>query len=331
MFAALLLALAPQEPPPDRECREAARAGLRWLASAQKADGSWEEKSREHTIGVTALALLAFIGADEAPEKTVDRGLAFLSGRQDKDGGLAPPTQAKFMYDHILGTLALSETYARTRAEAHKGPLEKAVAFLLAARNPGKGWRYAPGCGDTDTSVTSWALLALRSAELSGIAIPKEAFQDGRAWVESVTDEKGRPGYTHKGTGRIFVPGHKVFEDHETLAALAILSRPAADPAKPAALGLLTNDPPDPKKEKIDYLYWLAASAAIARSDPKGWAAWRPALKATLLRVQSEKGGFLTADDHAASEAGTVYSTAAGVLALELCSSPLRHFLLRTK
>ena len=257
MFAALLLALAPQEPPPDRECREAARAGLRWLASAQKADGSWEEKSREHTIGVTALALLAFIGADEAPEKTVDRGLAFLSGRQDKDGGLAPPTQAKFMYDHILGTLALSETYARTRAEAHKGPLEKAVAFLLAARNPGKGWRYAPGCGDTDTSVTSWALLALRSAELSGIAIPKEAFQDGRAWVESVTDEKGRPGYTHKGTGRIFVPGHKVFEDHETLAALAILSRPAADPAKPAALGLLTNDPPDPKKEKIDYLYWL--------------------------------------------------------------------------
>lgn len=328
MTLLLLLALAPQEPPPDRECREAARAGLRWLASAQKADGSWEERSKEHTVGVTALALLAFLGADADTEKAVERGLTHLIGRQDKDGGLAPRTQAKFLYDHILGTLALSEAYARTRTEALKGPLEKAVAYLLAARNPGKGWRYAPGCGDTDTSVTSWALLALRSAELSGLAIPKEAFRDGRAWIESVTDEKGRPGYTHKGAGRIFVPGHKVFEEHETLAALAILSQ---EPSKPAALGLLTSDPPDPKKEKIDYLYWLAGSAAIARSDPKAWAAWRPALKTALLRVQSGNGGFLTADDHATSEAGTVYSTAAGVLALELCASSPRPFLLRAK
>ncbi len=328
MALLLLLALAPQERPPDWECREAARAGLRWLASAQKADGSWEERFKEHSVGVTALALLAFLGADAATDKTVDRGLTYLIERQGKDGGLAPPTQAKFMYDHILGTLALSEAFARTRAEAHKGPLERAVAYLLAARNPGKGWRYSPGCLDTDTSVTSWALLALRSAELSGLAIPNEAFRDGRAWIESVTDGKGRAGYTHKGTGRVFVPGHKVFEDHETLTALAILSQ---DPAKPAALGLLTRDPPDPKKEKTDYLYWLAGSAAIARSDPKAWAAWKPALKTALLRVQSENGGFLTADDHAASEAGTVYSSAAGVLALELCASSPRHFLLRTK
>jgi len=67
-----------------------------------------------------------------------------------------------------------------TNASTLQIPAQKAVDFLVAAQNPGKGWRYTSRSGDNDTSVTGWAAMALKSAELSGLQFRRRATK-GRA------------------------------------------------------------------------------------------------------------------------------------------------------
>lgn len=335
MIAALLvLALAPQERLLDRECGGAVLEGLRSLRASQKADGSC---GASHPVGVTSLAILAFLGADFTPAskdlfggktafgEVVSNALKFLITRQDKEGCLVDRNETKYMYDHIVATLALSEAHGRTRAEGLKAPLEKAVAFLVAAQNPGKGWRYSPKCGDNDTSVTSWALLALRSAEISGIAVPKQAFEDGQAWIRSLTDEKGRPGYTHKGQGKIYL-GTPRFDDHETRVALALLTCPGAP-----GLDLVKRDVPDAGKKQVDFLYWFLAGAALRRAADPAWAEWKKSLLQILRRLQDKDGSWPAADAHSTDDAGPIYATAINTLTLETCAGYPGVFLLRAK
>jgi flavin reductase (DIM6/NTAB) family NADH-FMN oxidoreductase RutF len=88
------------------------------------------------------------------------------------------------MYGHILATLALAEAHGMSNPDAYGKPAQKAVDFLLAAQNPGKGWRYGAKSGDNDTSVTSWAVMALRSAERVGLMFPKSAYEGALAWFD---------------------------------------------------------------------------------------------------------------------------------------------------
>ena len=74
------------------------------------------------------------------------------------------------MYAQGLATLALCEAYGMTRDEHVGAAARKAVAFIDRAQNPSTGgWRYYPG-EPGDTSVTGWQVMALKSAQLAGIA-----------------------------------------------------------------------------------------------------------------------------------------------------------------
>src|SRR5579862_5259804 len=210
---------------------DAVRAALRWLARHQSPDGSWAaagfpaqctgEKcsgsgGRDFDTGDTGLALLAFLGAgyshlsrDEFPDptrpgktlrfgETVRNGLKWLVQQQDAEGCVGP-RRGHYMYDTAIATLALSEAYGMTTSSTLQIPAQKAVDFLVAAQNPGKGWRYTPRSGDNDTSVTGWAAMALKSADLSGLTFPKSTAEGTRAWFDEVTEGTySRVGYTHK-------------------------------------------------------------------------------------------------------------------------------------
>ena len=198
-------------------------AGLRWLADHQDADGKWDcdeffkhDPSNDqtegpgyanHDVGVTALALLAFLGDGHTTTKglhraTVAAGVQWLIKQQDKETGLiGEPLGKAYVYDHAIATIVLCEATTLDKATLLKRKARKAVQFISRARSPYTGWRYdVPGTGDADTSVTGWMIFAMRAAEDAGITIDEEAYKDSLEWFDNMTDPgTGRVGYIREG------------------------------------------------------------------------------------------------------------------------------------
>ncbi|MBI3272453.1 MAG: hypothetical protein HYZ53_25910 [Planctomycetes bacterium] len=268
---------------PEREnsrTEDAVKAGLRWLARHQNADGSWDAESfnarckhsicegkgyREHNAGVTGLALLAYLGAgythmsrDKYTDPVTGEELCFgevvkkaiihLTRIQDTDG-LFGTRSGKIMYDHAICALAMAESYGLTQCALFKDPAQRGIDFLVSAKNPYKAWRYGPRDGDNDTSVTGWCVMALKSARISGLDVPVATMEEARGFIDSVTEETyGRAGYTSRESAgaRVFVPGkNDEYVNHEALTAVGMLCR------------IFTMKDPDPK----DKLLGRAASA----------------------------------------------------------------------
>ncbi|MBI4616521.1 MAG: terpene cyclase/mutase family protein, partial [Planctomycetes bacterium] len=156
--------------------------GLRWLAAHQdKARGCWDSddfqaQCKNNTCsgrgvdwgdpGVTGIALLAFLGAGNTNQKgkykeTVKLGLKYLTEIQDDDGCFGPRGKIS-MYNHAIAALAMAEAFGMTESGLLKDPAQKGIDFLVSAQNPGFGWRYTAKPGDNDTSVTGWAVMALK-------------------------------------------------------------------------------------------------------------------------------------------------------------------------
>ncbi|MEZ0228900.1 MAG: prenyltransferase/squalene oxidase repeat-containing protein, partial [Planctomycetota bacterium] len=201
--------------------------GLYWLARHQHEDGHWSTEGyhancgggskctgtglSDFDVGNTGLALLAFLGAGYTPsmravyrdpvtQKEISMGdvvrkaAKWLIERQNADGAIGPQV-GEMMYNHSIAALALSEAYGLTGAVSYRLPAQKAINFIVTAQNYGLGWRYTPKCGNNDTSVTGWCVMALKSAQLSGIEVPQTSFVGAKAWLERVTDSTGQHGY----------------------------------------------------------------------------------------------------------------------------------------
>ena len=342
----------------------AVTASLRWLARHQNSDGSWSSDGynrhcvqascagagdREFDEGVTSLALLAFLGAgysqlsrdvlaDPAfPDRpiamgeTVKKGLQWLLSRQDAEGAVGA-RGSKFMYNHAIATLALSEAYGLTASAVLQAPAQAALDFLAAARNPGAGWRYAVRGGENDTSVTGWAVMALKSAELSGLTFPRAAATDAVAWIEKATEPGPSPrvGYTQAGSGKVYIPGrNEQFDDHPTMSAVGLLSRILIrkDRRDAGLAAALVADLPVWKENRIDFYAWYYSSLALFQFDgPAGpcWKKWSQPAKDTLVLQQKlaksgcENGSWDPSVDRWGSEGGRVYATAINTLTLEI-------------
>ncbi|MEU5400127.1 squalene--hopene cyclase [Streptomyces sp. NPDC005963] len=93
----------------------AVRRAVRWLESVQNDDGGWGEDLRSYdeeeyigkgasTASQTAWALLALLAAGERENKTVERGVAWLTGTQRSDGSWDEPyfTGTGFPWDFSI-------------------------------------------------------------------------------------------------------------------------------------------------------------------------------------------------------------------------------------
>jgi hypothetical protein len=244
--------------------------------------------------------------------------------QQDTEGCIGPRA-GHYLYNHAIGTLALSEAYGMTNASTLAAAAQKALDFLAAAQNPGKGWRYSARSGDNDTSVTGWAAMALKSADLSGLIYPKECSDGIRAWLDEVTEPTyGRAGYMHKpSAGR---------ERWPSPTAIAIMSRifmdkNRADPRLSTGCDALLGLKPVWEEGRIDYYFWYYASLALFQFDgPTGgkWRAWNEDMKAALVKHQNggstgcRNGSWEPLDIWARAGGGRVYSTAINALTLEV-------------
>jgi len=347
-----------------RATESAVIAALKWLAHHQGPDGGWGAESfgnqctggrcggpgeRDYDTGVTGLSLLAFLGAgyshlsrDEFPDpiqpgrvlkfgEVVKKGEQWLIARQDPEGCIGERGM-KYMYNHAVAALALSEAYGMTASVPLKDPAQKAIDFVVAAQNPGKGWRYSAKSGDNDCSVTGWAVMALKSAELSDLLFPRGAYDGALSWFNDATEANGyyRTGYTARGTGKVFVPGkNESFDDHPAMSAVAVMSRifmqkRKGDPAL-GAVNMLVSDLPEWKANKVDFYYWYYTSLALFQYDgPEGpmWRKWNEPMKNALVPHQHTNGcknGSWDPDaDRWGMEGGRVYAVAINALTLEV-------------
>jgi hypothetical protein len=176
--------------------------------------------------------------------------------------------------------------------------------------------------------------MALKSAEISGLQVPKSAYDGAIAWLDEVTDrESFKVGYTEKGSGK----KPRVWSRLETVTAIGMLCRAfikkdKEDPMLKGGLGLLVQDLPtwdngNADDRKIDFCYWLWGSQALFQYDgPNGesWKKWNEAMKTALIPNQKQKkdgcaeGSWDAVDvDRWGFEGGRVYATAINTLTLE--------------
>ena len=64
-------------------------------------------------------------------------------------------------------------------------PVQNAIRFIEGAQHPEHGgWRYVPG-EESDTSVSGWQLMALKSAQLAGVEVSAEVISRVSHWLET--------------------------------------------------------------------------------------------------------------------------------------------------
>lgn len=360
--------LKPRPRGATRGSEDAVLSALKWLAHHQGPDGGWGaasfvgqcsggrcggEGDSSYDAGVTGLSILAFLGAGFSPlskdefqdpqdsqrmlrfGEVVKRGLQWLIAHQDPEGCIGD-RGTKYMYNHAVAALALSEAYGMTASNAIRDNAQKAIDFLISAQNPGKAWRYSAKSGDNDTSVSGWAVMALKSAELSELAFPRNlAFEGALNWLSEATSAKDgyyRVGYNARDTGKVYVPGHnELWDDHPALSAVSVMSRIFIQKNKkePAltAVTLLGGDLPEWKQYKVDFYYWYYASLALFQYDgPKGpfWSKWNEPMKSAIVPHQKlakhgcENGSWDPSEDRWGFEGGRVYAAAINCLTLEV-------------
>ncbi len=180
--------------------------GLVFLAQHQRDDGSWSLHFAADSgvddpppvfraeTAATGLALLAFLGAGYdhyggTYADAVQRALDNLVKNQRANGDLYVPEDSEqnrsaWLYSHGIAAIALCEAYGMTGDPALAEPAQKAIDFIVASQDPRRGaWRYVPGNG-SDTSVSGWQLMALKSGELAGLKVPPAAYDKIKQWLD---------------------------------------------------------------------------------------------------------------------------------------------------
>ena len=297
--------------------------------------------------------------------EVIKKGLEWLKARQaaHPDGRFTDDGQ---IYNESLATLAMCEAYGMTGHRAWKDSAQRGVDFLVKAQrlNPNGtglwGWRYEPRewfesdaakqaypdekerrltSHQADVSASAWVVMALKSAEISGLTVPHEAFQGAIDFTKWVTVKDRGVAYTDPlQVGRKLQGEGDEYAFHPTtLHALGMCIRTFAakdieDPVLEWSAKLLAGDLPAVSKDKlsIDYYYWYYGTLALNQFDGpaspkqngKYWKAWDRALGETLLPMQDEtktcaKGSWPT-PDRWSLVGGPIYRTAINVLTLEV-------------
>ena len=329
--------------------------GLEWLALHQDADGRWDADdfakhdprdarcngggNPAHDVGVTGLALLAFLGDGHTTttgkhQRSVARGVRWLTEQQTKTSGrFGTNAVHDFIYDHAIATLAMVEAYGLSRDPALRGPAQLGIVYLDAHRNPYGSWRYQPRDHDSDTSVTSWCLTAYESARRFGLTNDKQTIPIVLNYLDQVTDPRtGQAGYTKRGETSARHPGNHAsrfpVEHGEAMTAAALSARLFAgqragdDPMLRAAGDAILAKPPrwEVTKGTVDLYYWYYATHALHHLGGRTWNQWKKKLQPVLLEHQRSDPSYAGSWDPIGAwgeDGGRVYATAMGVLCLE--------------
>jgi hypothetical protein len=314
---------APKRPvAPKKKPKKPHMNALQWLAAHQDEDGHWDcdgfakhdpeddqcdgTGAPDHDVAMTGLSLLAFLrsGYTDAgtPEQnpfggTVRRGLAWLVARQKENGVIRGEEPHFWIYGHVIVTNALCEAWALTGDDRYRAPAQRALDYLYSARNPDGGWRYDPRENPSDTSVTTWCVLAFDAARRGGLRVDNESSRGARRWVQNMTDmSTWRVGYFMRGRPMNNNEGYSA-ESVRTSTAGGILIRMLTGEStrskavkEGAKLVLEVRPAWDRDKGSIDLYYWFFATTALKKVGGAAWSKWSRKLRTTLERNLHQPG-----------------------------------------
>ena len=343
---------------PLPKTEEAIERGLVYLAKLQMPDGRWsldraampgaatpdEPVAMQSDTAATGLVLLSFLGAgyhhyDDQYHDAVRMGLQFLIDQQQPNGDLYLPqdalsNQSAWLYSHGIAAIALCEAYGMTQDPQLREPAQKAVDFIVAAQHRTRGgWRYTPGVG-SDTSVSGWMVMALRSAELANLEVPASVWEGVGRWLESAqASRQQREQYRYNP----FAPNTPAQvhgqEPSETMTAVGLLMRMYTGwrrdhPAMIRGADYLSQrlpaigSPTDPQR---DTYYWYYATQVMFHMRGEYWDRWQDQLHPLLVTSQEQEGplaGSWDPDrpltDRWAPYGGRLYVTTLNLLSLEV-------------
>lgn len=332
------------------ESERAVELGLDFLARHQSSDGRWSLHAfgagrgyrgdvghgmmQSDTAG-TGLSLLAFLGAGYTHQadkyrNQVAAGLQFLIEHQRPDGDLFSAlggNRYAWLYSHGIATIALCEAYGMTRDPALKDPAQRALDFIAAAQNRAQGgWRYAPGVG-SDTSVSGWQLMALKSGQMAGLHVEPKVLEGVRGWLA---------GARWSGDNSLYVYRPGAPQEHQRTPSAAMtaeamlmqlylgegdartLTRGAAYlRARLPSIGARPGD--------RDAYYWYYATQVMFHLQGEHWETWNARLRPLLTRTQVQEGPLAGSwhpsgriPDRWGPQAGRIYVTALHLLMLEV-------------
>jgi len=284
------------------QSEEAVERGLEWLVKHQHPDGHWSihkfacqdhqcagHGSFESDTAATGLALLAFLGAgythQSGPHQAVvERGLKWVVEHQKPDGDLfADKSEFVWFYSHGMAAISLCEAYGMTKDAVFKTPAQKSLDFIVASQHPQfGGWRYKPRF-ESDTSVSGWQLMALKSGEMSGLAVSPSAYEGIGKWLDTV-ESKSSPGqYTYHPSRPV-----SLAMTAEGLLMRQYLGANRSDPRLTAGADFLRRRLPDLADR--DAYFWYYGTQVMFHMQGEHWSDWNAKLRDTLVSTQLKDG-----------------------------------------
>ena len=295
---------------PAIEMSEGARAavdrGLKYLAEAQKPNGSLGGDDIGADAAIASLAGMAFLAADArfeggAYSQALNRCQKLVLGQTRADGFIG---QKANMYGHAMATRFLIDVQRRHPSDELKGTIEKAVDLCERCQNDAGGWRYLPSKMDGDTSVTACVLSTLAAADRAKIWVTEGALANGGKYLLSCQNADG--GFCYTTPGQPSVPARSA-------AVAAALQAVHADAEKiESALGYLNGaaDGLEMRQDWFSGYTYYAFSQALAE-QPKLAQPWYAAASRRLIEAQRGDGSWKDQSD-------TGFNTATACLVLQM-------------
>jgi hypothetical protein len=341
---------------PSARTEAAIELGLTYLAAQQQPNGSWRlanngeaadvdrRLSIESDSAASGLALLSFLGAgyhhrSEHYGDVVSGGLEFLINHQQPSGDLYIPAdsvsnESAWLYSHAIASIALCEAYGMTQDPALRAPAQRAVDFIVESQHPQRGgWRYEPRVG-SDTSVSGWMVMALRSGELANLSVPRDVWQRVDGWLDMAQASERRPElYRYNPLAPDTLSQGHGRQVTKSMTAVGLLMRMYTgwrrdDQEMIAGAEYLLNNLPDngtARGPERDTYYWYYATQVMFHMRGQYWERWNGQLHELLTSTQQQAGELAGSwdpwsplPDRWAPHAGRLYVTTMNLLSLEV-------------
>ncbi|WP_417746392.1 prenyltransferase/squalene oxidase repeat-containing protein [Rosistilla oblonga] len=309
--------------------QNAVQMGLEWLKRNQQRGGFWslsgrysDGSSTENKPAATAMALLAFQGdghthlSGEFKEQVHD-GIKWLVNHQDREGSFVTKSQVpshQALYAQGQCMIAICELYAMTKDSWLREPAQRAVNYAVEIQSKEGGWRYYPR-RESDTSVTGWFLMGLKSAQMSDLVVPTSTMANIEKYLDTVSHYDGSA-YSYQPNS----PPSRAMTA-EGLLCRQYLGWEGDNPALQEAVITIDENYPFNFEDR-DFYYWYYATQVLHHYGGTPWRNWNSVMREELPKAQvasgREAGSWAPQGSRWGSSGGRLYTTCLSLFCLEV-------------